>query len=303
MKSLFFKRILWAVDVLEDLETQKNALSTAKILMLTTGAEVQPVFVLGTPYNEESAKRIQELEKEFSSLAESRLNNFCQRHEVPRFGGVKILIVRNTSRRKQVREFLRYAEEASADVILLSTHARKGMERLFVGSFAETLALESRIPLITVNPSVSSVGQIGKILFPTTFQKRLRPAFEQCVQFAKGINASVTLFYKELAVDGELFTPHLEEILKRDSVHRLEVSEQWRTWAMGYGVQTELHLDNKPGYPSSAILEFAKKNDFGMIAVASQADSISAALVGSMARRLIREAGCPVWIFNVRDQE
>jgi hypothetical protein len=63
MKSLFFKKILWAVDVLEDLESQKNALSTAKALMLSTGAEVQPVFVLGTPYNEESATRIQDLEK------------------------------------------------------------------------------------------------------------------------------------------------------------------------------------------------------------------------------------------------
>ncbi len=47
-------------------------------------------------------------------------------------------------------EILRFAEEKQADLIVMGTHSRRGLERVFFGSTAERVVRNARCPVLTV---------------------------------------------------------------------------------------------------------------------------------------------------------
>ena len=47
-------------------------------------------------------------------------------------------------------EILRAARRARADLVVMGTHGRSGVSRLFMGSVAERVVRESRLPVLTV---------------------------------------------------------------------------------------------------------------------------------------------------------
>jgi nucleotide-binding universal stress UspA family protein len=51
------------------------------------------------------------------------------------------------------------ARARGADLIVLSTHGRHGLPRVFLGSVAEKIARISPVPVITVGPSAAVRGQ------------------------------------------------------------------------------------------------------------------------------------------------
>ena len=73
--------------------------------------------------------------------------------------------------RKRVPEFTRvkacrvgsgivdFVREEDIDLIVMSTHARKGVPRLFLGSIAERVIREAPCPVIAVPPSFRSPAQ------------------------------------------------------------------------------------------------------------------------------------------------
>jgi nucleotide-binding universal stress UspA family protein len=47
-------------------------------------------------------------------------------------------------------EILEYAEQFGANAIVMGTHGRGGLRRLFMGSVAETVLREATVPVIVV---------------------------------------------------------------------------------------------------------------------------------------------------------
>ncbi|MFO0667506.1 MAG: universal stress protein [Polyangiaceae bacterium] len=56
-------------------------------------------------------------------------------------------------------EILRVADETSADVIVMGTHGRSGLSRLFLGSVAENVVRRSRVPVVTVRTHESAAAK------------------------------------------------------------------------------------------------------------------------------------------------
>jgi nucleotide-binding universal stress UspA family protein len=50
-------------------------------------------------------------------------------------------------------EITKYAEENDIDLIVIATHGRKGLDRLFFGSTAEKVVKHARCPVLTVRAS------------------------------------------------------------------------------------------------------------------------------------------------------
>jgi nucleotide-binding universal stress UspA family protein len=48
------------------------------------------------------------------------------------------------------RQILTYAQEADADLIVMGTHGRSGVDRLLLGSVAERVVRSSSVPVLTV---------------------------------------------------------------------------------------------------------------------------------------------------------
>lgn len=68
--------------------------------------------------------------------------------------------------RQAVARTLEYAKSEKVDCIALSTHARGGLGRFFLGSFAETLLMQSALPTLVVNPSCPWQVPFSRILCP-----------------------------------------------------------------------------------------------------------------------------------------
>jgi nucleotide-binding universal stress UspA family protein len=54
---------------------------------------------------------------------------------------------------------LAVADEVRADVIVMGTHGRRGVEHFFIGSVAEYVVRHARVPVMTVRAAVPSAGR------------------------------------------------------------------------------------------------------------------------------------------------
>lgn len=302
MKSKILKKIVWAVDVLEEPKSQKNILFALGAMARPTEASIEPVYVLSPPYAQANLEAPTDIEQAFYALAEKRLLELKKGRELTTIAAGKILINHSDSTRRSVEALANYAESVDADLIVTATNARRGLARAFLGSFAETLALYSKIPIVTVNPEMKIRERISTILLPTTFQEKFRPPFEQVVKFAKALDASLTLFYKVPLVPGHYLYPEVLRYLSEQLSERKKTAKEWQAWATDYGVPTDVILDEIPG-EGRGIQELASEKNFDLIAVPSQANAFSAVLAGSMARTLMRHAPCPVWVMRVDSGE
>jgi len=55
-------------------------------------------------------------------------------------------------------EVLQMAAKLGADLIVMATHGRQGLRRLFLGSVAERVVREARCPVLTVKPKAARAG-------------------------------------------------------------------------------------------------------------------------------------------------
>ena len=60
------------------------------------------------------------------------------------------LLLANKGARKMAQELVDYADNQGADLLVLGTHGRTGLMHLLMGSFAETVMRETRLPLLII---------------------------------------------------------------------------------------------------------------------------------------------------------
>ena len=93
------------------------------------------------------AKTFQELEKTLFEGAREYMQSFLNKH-FSDFPDVKPVIVKG----KVVEKIIEVAKENGADLIVMGTHGKKGIDKIIFGSVAEGVVKYSPIPVLTVNP-------------------------------------------------------------------------------------------------------------------------------------------------------
>lgn len=142
------KTILCAVD-LSDLSERvtKYAIMMAK----SFNAELIVLYA-SPPLNQYAALEVQPkaLEifgEEISAGAEKQMDKLMS----SQFAGIKAAA--RIASGNPAEEILRAAKESNADLIIMGTHGRKGVELILFGSVAEKVVKGSKIPVLTVQPS------------------------------------------------------------------------------------------------------------------------------------------------------
>jgi nucleotide-binding universal stress UspA family protein len=301
MQSPFFSKIVWAIDTMEPGDFQKNARFILGSLVRKTSANVYPVHVLNFPYA--SSGEAETYEEAYLALAEKRLKKLPEEADLPQIQTGKVLVNRTGSLRHAVELVLEYALQKEADAIVVSTHSRGTVSRLFMGSFAENILLQSEIPVITVNPQTTIRESVSKVLFPTTFSKQFRTGFQKTVQLCAILNVGLTLFYKEPFIPMVETFPEFNKVLEQEARKRREEADRWRDWAKQYNVPIEIRMDTNPGNVAEEIEAFASKNNFDLIAMVSQTLDSDIPRVGSICRKVVRSAHCPVWTIKTDDYD
>jgi len=92
-------------------------------------------------------KTLTELENTLYEGAKKSMEDFLKEH-FSDFPDVEPVLEKGDV----VETILRVAQEKGADMIVIGTHGRKGLDRILFGSVAEGVVKNSPIPVVTLNP-------------------------------------------------------------------------------------------------------------------------------------------------------
>jgi nucleotide-binding universal stress UspA family protein len=300
------QKILWAVDAFPDSpDVQAQAGRAVRMLLEGLSGTIEPVFVsrpappglfvLGKP----SLDRLKPARENVDSLLKLvQLNHVTS----PKF-----LFSPSPSVGSMVKTLLDYAKKEAFDLIVAGTHARKGVPRLFMGSFAERLITESPIPVLVTN-SKANVGlgkKVKHFLFPTDFSEQSSEVFESVIALAKNLEADILVFHQEEFIYPQVGYPFVVPPVSEASLTEMRTGwecegEKWIERARLKGVSAKFHLGRSGTSAATAIVKAAKKLPSSIIAMASQSNAIESAFLGSVARQVIRSAPCPVYVIHPR---
>lgn len=177
-------------------------------------------------------------------------------------------------------QIVRQASQGKFDLIVLSSHGRSGLGRLFYGSTAEAILRRSDVPVMVVRPEAKPKTP-GTILLPLDGSKRAEKAVAPALELASLFRARLLLLTvappripAETAI-GNLLRVH-GEALKR-------------------GLDTQVIVAY--GDPVHGILDVAKREKADLIAIATHGRSGFERLkFGSVTESLLRRSPIPLLV-------
>jgi nucleotide-binding universal stress UspA family protein len=288
-------RILWAIDpLLEDVELQRATAWAIKALTKGSNSLIQPVCLIQD-----------DLVGELRESGQDSLGDVLSRVKLRGVLPLKTLSEPYyTSMRAAAEALIGYAHESGAELIVLGTRARKGVRRWMMGSFVESLVLRSDVPLFVINPHWERIPRFEQILFPTDFSVESRVAFREVIKLALRLGSEIKIFHKmrfELSPPVEVafnMRPEYRDTFMTELNHRKSEANELAHEARKNGIKASTIVEYRHGGSvEEAVLSIAHKNP-GIIAMASRSGKMSAALIGSTTRQIVRHSPFPVWVIH-----
>jgi nucleotide-binding universal stress UspA family protein len=90
----------------------------------------------------------EQIEKIEKAIKEDLDNNYQERYEKKMENGIRYEIFTRSGREDE--EILRFAKDEAADIIVVGTHGRTGIEHVFFGSVAEKVLRRSPFPVFVI---------------------------------------------------------------------------------------------------------------------------------------------------------
>jgi nucleotide-binding universal stress UspA family protein len=200
------------------------------------------------------------------------------------------------------------AQAQHADLVVIGSHGRSGIDRLVIGSVTETVVRKSSSPIMVVPPRAPDAGGNGlshgvqpRILCAIDFSDASLGALDYAIGLAEETDAELTLFHS-IEVPPELHEPipvpvdfnieqchaaaeaavlqRLRELVPPSARHRFQVKT-----AVTEGAAYRQLLHQSVEHPTDLIVMGVRG-----------AGAIDVLLFGSNTARVIRAAACPVLI-------
>ena len=196
---------------------------------------------------------------------------------------------------------LLHATARQADLIVLGSSERTGLDHFRFGSVAETVALEATQPVLVVpaasGRSADSTTPFRNILVAVDFGEGSRAAVERALAMAEG-NSRVTMVHVVRGVPLGYASRRLSGRMESEYQRHL-VRDAWQRIPelipANAGAPSRLHARVVTGDPSVEISRVASEIDADLILTGVTArGAIGRFFLGSTAARVMRTAGRPV---------
>jgi nucleotide-binding universal stress UspA family protein len=204
------------------------------------------------------------------------------------------------------------------ELVVVGTQARRGLNRLLVGSVAEEVVRNSPLPVMTVGPEVQEnfdkifTGEKMRILVPTGLTKNSERAENYALALAKRLGAEVVLFHSLYDVLHPVIqsffgypaipadAAELLNELKRNALSALtKKAEAFRK----KGVSASAVLDHQYQSSDTAVTLEAEKSQASLIVMGTHGRSLlGGAFLGRTARGVLLGAKVPVITVRSRSQ-
>jgi nucleotide-binding universal stress UspA family protein len=295
--------LLWAVDPAQNPEDAKNLVQELKVWAKKLDCAIRPVSIFSRRFlrfpldmgdNGASLKSLEKAVKDY--VRKTGLKDVLD---------PEIVFVKETSTRKKAQALAKIAADKKAKMIFANTHAKATNNPFRLGGFAEALVACSRVPVLLLNPNALPSEKVPSILFPTDFSRDSRNALTHLVPLAKAFDAKIHLFNQlegptyyaaEFAGYSSAEAMQWEMILKDVEAGRKRHAHAWMRALKGQGIECDATLMHQKKSTISDILDFAKKSESSIIAMATRSSTVSRFILGSIARDILLRATCPVII-------
>ncbi len=183
-----------------------------------------------------------------------------------------------------------------ANLIVLGTHGRTGVQKFLLGSVAEEIFRRSPVPVLTIGPwvrkSVHNAAHFRRVLFTTDFTADSLVALPYALSLAQENEARLILLH----VIGEREQMAARQRIETTVAHVLHelhelVPKDAELWCRPEAVV-------EYGEPAARILEAAKERDADLIVIGvrNKGGHLGAAthLERAVAHKIVAHANCPV---------
>ena len=201
------------------------------------------------------------------------------------------------------RAILDQALDRDIDLIVMGSHGRTGLQRLFLGSVAEKIIRQASCPVLIVPPlsdNAAPVGDVGfdSILCAVDFSMGSRAALEYAISLAEEADAHLTIL-NVIEVPPELQAHSGAAPFNVDAMHaeaEARALEQLRQ-LIPASVREYCHLHTAVAEGSAyrVIVRSAHERRCDLIVMGVQGrGAVDRFVFGSNTDRVIRAASCPV---------
>jgi nucleotide-binding universal stress UspA family protein len=308
MKNLKQKKpgtVLWAVDPFEE-ECRPSASGAREMSRWAkkAGLEILPVHVVSPSARERADGLVPGPEDAHATVV-----RYLREFGIRGLASPCVLFDESYSREGAIRKLLQLAEERDAAWIVVSSHGRSGIERLMLGSFAESLLRESERPVIFLPSGVRPTGSGRKAetaLFATDFSPRSQDAFSAFLAEAKRENFDLVIFhalvYPAPVMDGMLAMGSTlpENYFAEQESWARKQGGKWVELAAAQGVKARFIVRSAGVLASvgAEILDLAARERASLVAMASLSGPLARFVVGSAPYEVFRAQKCAVWIYG-----
>ena len=194
---------------------------------------------------------------------------------------------------------LRYADENDIDLIVMGTHGRRGLRRLFLGSVSEEVIRLSKRPVLTVRLGEKTPGAMREILVPIDFSDYSENALREAVGWAAEFEASLDLLHVvEEPLHPAFYNTGVFSIYDIQPDIEERVEEHLRALYEKVGQpQITVRYNVVPGRAGREIVRFAEERKSGLVVTSTHGlTGIEHLLIGGVAEKVARMAPCPVLV-------
>lgn len=195
------------------------------------------------------------------------------------------------------REILAVAGEGPADLLVIGTHGRGGVEHLLLGSVAEKIVRKATCPVMVVPPGAHPETGVlfSRILCPIDGSAASNDALAFAISLARETDGHITLLYvvEPVPAAGEFGALDVEEYRKAGEAHAHRVMAA----AVPAEVREWCRIEERvaSGKPSERILDAATVERADVIVMGVRGrGAIDLLAFGSTTNEVLRRATCPV---------
>ena len=196
-----------------------------------------------------------------------------------------------------IGEILGTAATLDCDLIVMGTHGRTGVQRLLLGSVAENVLRRSPTPVVVVPQAMAKredLARVDTLLCAVDFAEGVERVVEYAVALAATTGARLVMAHV-------LEWSEEPDTLPSPDAHGFPTSEDDAVARLDTLITSETRARCRPelavgyGSPGDELLRLAAERSVDLIVLGvRRRNALDLALFGSTARRVLRDARCPV---------
>lgn len=195
-----------------------------------------------------------------------------------------------------IEAILQHADPSHADIIVMGTHGRSGLERILLGSVAERVLRKSPVPVLAVPPNARQPeASIARILCPVDFSEPSAHALQYAVSLARDAQAHLVVAHViETVPDADSYQYRFINVPEFHAQVLQAAREQMAAFIAGAAGRA-IEQTFVTGKPSRQIVKLAAERPFDLIVMGQHGRTAAERLFfGSTTQHVMREASCPV---------